>query len=77
MSYKARRRWSAIILLIGLPLYLLVAWAVLGRLPLWQLPTLVEFAIYIVVGVAWVFPLKPIFKGVGQPDPDAPEDDPY
>ena len=30
-------------------------------------------AIYVFFGVAWVFPLKPIFKGVGQPDPDDPD----
>jgi len=24
-----------------------------------------------VLGVAWILPLKPVFRGVGQPDPDA------
>lgn len=71
MSYKARRRWSLVILLIGMPLYIAVAWAILGRLSLWQLPAMVEFIIFVIVGVAWVFPLKPVFKGVGQADPDA------
>ncbi len=71
MSYKARRRWSLVVLLIGLPLYLALAWGVLSRMDLWQLPASVEFVIYVVFGVAWILPLKPIFKGVGQADPDA------
>ena len=30
LSYKARRRWSLVILLIGLPLYVVVAVGVIG-----------------------------------------------
>ncbi|MCW9043704.1 MAG: DUF2842 domain-containing protein [Pseudopelagicola sp.] len=70
LSYKARRRWALFILLVGIPVYLGVAWGVLSRLSLWQLPMFVEFVIYVIFGVAWVFPLKPIFKGIGQADPD-------
>lgn len=75
LSYTARRRWALLILLVGLPLYLVLAWGVLSRLALWQLPVLVEFAIYVVAGVLWILPLKPIFRGIGQADPDAPQDD--
>lgn len=71
LSYKARKRWSLFVLLVGFPIYIGLAWGVLSRLELWQLPTGVEFVIYVVFGVAWILPLKPIFKGVGQPDPDA------
>lgn len=71
LSYKARRRWSLVVLMVGIPLYIIVAWAILSRLALWQLPVLVEFVIYVVAGTAWVFPLKPIFLGVGKADPDA------
>ena len=77
LGYKARRRWALVILLVGIPVYLGVAWGVLSRLSLWQLPVLVEFAIYVFFGVVWVFPLKPIFKGIGQPDPDAPNEDQF
>jgi predicted membrane channel-forming protein YqfA (hemolysin III family) len=72
MSYKARKFWAMMALLIGLPVYIGVAWGVLSRLSLWQLPVLVEFVIYVAFGLAWILPLKPIFKGVGQADPDAP-----
>ncbi|MEQ9695491.1 DUF2842 domain-containing protein [Shimia sp. SDUM112013] len=75
LSYKARRRWALVVLLIGMPLYLIVAWGILSRLSLWQLPTAVEFIIYVVAGLAWVFPLKPIFKGIGQADPEAPPEE--
>ncbi len=69
LSYKARRRWALVILLIGLPVYVIVAVnlvELLGRPPI-----LVELAIYIGLGVLWALPFKFIFKGVGQADPDA------
>lgn len=73
LSYKARRRWSLIILLIGLPLYIVVAVNVVA---LFERPgLLVELAIYIVLGVLWAVPFKFIFKGVGKDDPDAPPED--
>lgn len=67
LSYKARRRWSLIILLIGLPLYIVVAITVVG---LFDRPgILLELGIYIVLGILWALPFKAIFKGVGKPDP--------
>lgn len=70
LSYKARRRWSLVILVIALPIYILVAsWAI----TLLDRPSiLVELLIYAVLGVIWAIPLKAVFKGIGQPDPDAP-----
>ncbi|MEL7212860.1 MAG: DUF2842 domain-containing protein [Pseudomonadota bacterium] len=71
LSYKARRRWSLVILLLGLPAYIVAAVTImnwLGRPPLW-----VEFAVYVALGIVWAIPFKFIFKGVGQADPDAPE----
>lgn len=73
LSYKARRRLSLLVLLVGMPLYVIVAWAILSRLALWQLPVIVEFFIYVAAGVLWIIPLKPIFKGVGKADPDEPQ----
>ncbi len=73
LSYKARKRWSLVILLIGLPLYIVVAVNLVDlfdRPPLW-----VEFVIYVGLGVVWILPFKFIFKGIGQPDPDAPPED--
>ncbi|SHL64371.1 Protein of unknown function [Roseovarius litoreus] len=73
LSYKARKRWSLVILLIGLPLYIVAAVNLVDlfdRPPLW-----VEFAIYVGLGFLWITPFKFIFKGIGQPDPDAPPED--
>ena len=36
-----------------------------GRPPIWA-----EFLVYVGLGFLWMLPLKPIFKGVGQADPD-------
>lgn len=71
MSYKARRRWSLVVLLLALPLYIVVSLNVIqlfDRPPFW-----VELLVYVGLGVLWVFPLKAVFKGVGQADPDAQE----
>jgi len=69
LSYKARRRWSMIVLLIWLPFYIVVATTIMTAIP--RLPTLVELLIYLILGVAWALPFKFIFKGVGKDDPDA------
>ncbi|MDE3027004.1 MAG: DUF2842 domain-containing protein [Paracoccaceae bacterium] len=73
LSYKARRRWSLIILLVGLPLYIvaavtLVDW--INRPSVW-----IELVVYVVLGFLWMAPFKFVFLGVGQADPDAPKDE--
>ena len=73
MSYKARRRWSLAILLVALPLYVVVAVTVVGLFD--RPPILVELLIYVALGVLWAFPLRRVFLGVGQADPDAPPPD--
>jgi hypothetical protein len=73
MSYKTRRRLSLIILFFGLPAYVALAWWIMS---LFERPSLwIELAIYLVLGVLWAIPLKAVFKGVGQADPDAPRND--
>lgn len=73
LSYKARRRWSLIILLVGLPVYIIAAVNILnflGRPPLW-----LELVVYVALGIVWALPFKMVFRGIGQADPDAPKDD--
>jgi len=68
LSYKARRRWSLVILLVGLPVYVVSAVTImnwLDRPPLW-----LELLIYIALGVIWALPFKMVFRGIGQTDPD-------
>ena len=68
LSYKARRRLSLLILLVGLPLYIVVAVNVIA---LFDRPSiLVEVLVYVSLGVLWAFPVKYVFRGVGQADPD-------
>ncbi len=75
MTYKTRKRLALFVLVIGLPIYIAVAATIMSnmmndaiRLPLW-----IEFFVYVALGIGWAFPLKWIFKGIGQPDPDAPD----
>ncbi len=75
---RVRRRrvlLLTLVLLLGLPLYLIAASMVVGAL---TAPTpgpdavtkpvhwAVELIIYIVLGLVWVFPLKGLAKGVGK-----------
>lgn len=69
LGYKARRRWSLVILLLGLPLYIVAAVTIMSTLdrpPIW-----LEFLIYVALGIIWALPFKFVFRGIGKPDPDA------
>lgn len=68
LSYKARKRWSLVVLVIGLPLYAVVALNVIQLFD--RPPFLVELSVYLGLGVLWALPLKFVFKGIGQADPD-------
>lgn len=68
LSYKARRGLSLLILLVGLPAYVVVAVSVVGLLdrpPFWA-----ELLIYVSLGVLWTIPFRHVFRGIGQVDPD-------
>lgn len=68
LSYKSRRRLALLILVVGLPVYILVA----SKLATWIAPQSIlgELAIYVGLGVLWIVPLKSVFTGVGQYDPE-------
>ncbi|MEO9572470.1 MAG: DUF2842 domain-containing protein [Tateyamaria sp.] len=69
LRYKTRKRLALLILVVALPLYIIVALNVVSA---FERPSiLVELLIYVGLGVIWAFPLKFVFKGIGQPDPDA------
>ena len=73
LSYKARRRWALIVLAVGLPLYLVLCVTLVNlieRPPIW-----LELLIYVGLGILWVIPFKGLFRGIGQPDPQASEMD--
>ena len=69
LSYKARRRWALFVLVIGLPVYIVLAVNIIDafeRPPLW-----LEVVIYASLGVLWALPLRSLFRGIGQAEPSA------
>lgn len=72
LSYRARRFWSLVILVVGLPLYIVAAVSLVG---LFERPgILLELAVYVGLGILWALPLRFVFSGVGRPDPAKPEE---
>jgi hypothetical protein len=68
LSYKARKRLALLILVVGMPAYVVVAVSVVNMLerpPIW-----VELLVYVGLGFLWAVPFRRIFRGIGQPDPD-------
>ncbi len=73
LSYKARRRWSLGILLVGMPLYVVAAVSLVGLMD--RPPILLELFVYVALGFVWALPFRMIFRGIGQADPATAEDD--
>lgn len=77
LGYRTRKRLSLLVLIVGLPAYVVVAVSLanwfddrFGRLPIWG-----EFLLYVGLGFLWALPFKRLFRGVGQPDPGARKPD--
>ena len=70
LSYKARKRLSLLVLLVGMPAYVVLAVTVMNALP--RLPLWAEVPVYILLGFGWILPFKAVFSGIGQADPDQP-----
>lgn len=68
-SYKTRRRLSLLVLVVGLPLYIVVAVNVVELFD--RPPIVVELLIYLGLGILWALPLRAVFLGVGRADPEA------
>ena len=68
LSYKSRRRWAQVMLLVGLPIYIRLAATIVGVLD--RPYVLVERAVYVIRGSSWSAPFKRVFIGIGQADPD-------
>lgn len=68
MELKARKRWSLLILVIGLPLYIVVAVTLVNWLDrTWgRLPILIELAVYVALGILWALPFRRVFRGIGR-----------
>ena len=64
LSIKLRKRLSLLILLVGLPVYIILSITVLNLLD--RPPIIVELGIYLLLGILWALPFKYIFRGVGK-----------
>ncbi len=71
MTYRTRKRLAILSLLVGLPVYVVLAATLVGWM---ERPSVaVELAVYVGLGVLWALPLRSVFRGIAQPDPDAPK----
>ncbi len=72
MTYKARKRLALFVLVVGLPIYIIIAVTIMSAMmnQSVRFPLMIEFIVYVGLGIGWAFPLKWVFKGIGQPDPD-------
>ena len=68
MDLRARKRWSLVILLVGLPLYIVVAVSLVNWMDrTWgRQPILVELAVYVALGILWALPFRKVFTGIGK-----------
>jgi hypothetical protein len=67
MSYRTRKILCAVLLMVGLPLYVVAATTLVG---LFDRPgLLVELAVYVGLGILWALPLRGLFRGIARPDP--------
>jgi hypothetical protein len=67
LSYRIRRILALLVLILGLPIYVVLAVTILDWLDRTSL--IVELIIYVLLGILWALPLKFIFIGIGQKEP--------
>ncbi|MDQ1902333.1 DUF2842 domain-containing protein [Paracoccus sp. WLY502] len=68
MNLKTRKRLSLLILVIGLPLYIVAAVTLVNWMDtrFGRQPILVEVAVYVGLGILWILPFKRVFSGIGR-----------
>ena len=71
LSLKTRKRLSILVLLVGLPVYIVLAIGIVAmfdRPPIW-----LELGLYIFLGFLWMLPLRKLFLGVARGEPEDDE----
>lgn len=68
LSPKARKFWSIFVLVVGLPIWIVVAVNLADLIN--RDSILVELVVFVVLGVVWIFPFKKLFTGVAAKDRD-------
>ena len=67
MSYRPRKILCAVLLMVGLPLYVVAASTLVGLFD--RSGPLVELAVYVGLGILWALPLRGLFRGIARPNP--------
>lgn len=74
MSLKTRKLLCLLVLLVGLPIYIVASIWVIS---LFERPSfLVEILVYVVLGILWALPFRSLFRGVARADPADGASDP-
>lgn len=68
MDLKTRKRLSLLVLLLGLPGYIIVAVTLVNWMDrTWgRQPIYIELLVYIGLGIVWILPFKRLFRGIGK-----------
>jgi hypothetical protein len=74
LSWRARRRWSLVLLLLWLPAYVVAAVTVMNWLG--RPGPLAELLVYVLLGLLWALPFRSVFRGIGRAEEPAGEDPP-
>jgi len=72
MTYRARKNLAILVLVVGLPAYIVLAITLVGLFD--RPPILLELAIYVGLGILWALPLKKLFLGVARENPENEKD---
>ncbi len=72
LRHRTRKRLSLLVLVVGMPLYVVVAVTLVGWAEAhWgRMPFILELAVYVGLGFLWALPFRRLFRGVAQPDPE-------
>ena len=68
MNLKTRKRLSLLILVVGMPLYVVAAVTLVNWMDVrfGRQPILIEVGIYVLLGFLWILPFKLVFSGIGR-----------
>jgi hypothetical protein len=72
VSWRARRRWALLVLLLGLPAYVVAAVTILGWFD--RPGVALELLVYVGLGILWALPLRAMFLGIGRREAGSPSD---
>ena len=72
LSWRARRRWALVVLLLGLPAYVVAAVTIVGWFD--RPGVAVELLAYVGLGILWALPLRAVFLGIARREAESRPD---